>query len=53
MAVRVTTEPTIEPVTLAEAKLQARIDSDGDNLLIESLISTARKQAENLSLIHI
>ena len=40
--------PTVEPITLAEAKLHLRIDDDIDSedTLIESLISAARDKAE-------
>jgi uncharacterized phiE125 gp8 family phage protein len=34
------------PVTVAEAKAYARVDSDGDDALIESLIGTARDHLE-------
>lgn len=40
------TAPTDEPVTIAEAKLHARIDDDIDNALVASLIKTAREMAE-------
>ena len=40
------TEPTSEPITLAEAKSYLRIDSSGDDALITSLIISARKLCE-------
>ena len=40
------TPPSAEPVTLAEAKQQARIDSSADDALITSLITAARQWAE-------
>ena len=40
------TEPASEPITLAEAKSYLRVDSSGDDALITSLISTARKLCE-------
>ena len=43
---RVTTEPSVEPVTLAEAKLQLRLDTDDEDALVSSLITTARITAE-------
>ena len=38
--------PTVEPITLAEAKLHLKIDSAEDNALIIALITTARDLAE-------
>lgn len=38
-----------EPVSVADAKLAARVDGDDLNTLIASLISSARKQAELLT----
>lgn len=38
--------PSVEPVTLAEAKLHCKVDGTDDDALITSLIATARKQAE-------
>ena len=40
------TEPTAEPVTLVEAKLFARIDTDDDDALVTALISSARQCVE-------
>jgi uncharacterized phiE125 gp8 family phage protein len=42
------TPPSVEPITLAQAKLQCRIDSDitADDALITGLIVAARKHAE-------
>ena len=42
-------QPTIEPVTLAQAKLHLRVDVDDDNALITALIIAARQYCENLS----
>jgi uncharacterized phiE125 gp8 family phage protein len=43
---QITTEPTIEPITLAEAKLHLRVDHDADDVLITSLIKAARQKCE-------
>lgn len=45
--ITILTPPAAEPVTLAEAKLAARIDGSEFDLLIPGLIATARKQAEH------
>lgn len=47
-----TAQPTSEPVTLAEAQLHLRLDTDGsppshpDDTLVQTLISAARENAE-------
>lgn len=46
MRLKLKTAPTVEPITLEEAKLDLRIDSGDDNTLIASLIATARELAE-------
>ena len=48
MALTLITAPTTEPVTLAEARLHLRLDSDftADDDLIEVLIQSAREAAE-------
>lgn len=45
------TEPTVEPVSIAEAKAHLRIDQDftDDDLYVQSLISAARMHVENAS----
>lgn len=48
MRIEVVTSPTVEPVTLAEAKVYCRIDSDltDEDDLLSSFISVAREQLE-------
>lgn len=41
-----TTQPTIEPVTLAEAKQHLRVDSNDDNAYIVGLVRAAREWVE-------
>lgn len=38
--------PTVEPVTVAEAKLFARIDTTADDAIVNELIGAARKRCE-------
>lgn len=47
MSLTLITEPECEPITLAEAKLRCRVDLTDDDDDIESLIVTAREEAEN------
>jgi uncharacterized phiE125 gp8 family phage protein len=47
MGWKLKTAPTLEPVTLAEAKLHLKLDSDTtDDTLVTALIQAAREQAE-------
>lgn len=48
MALILVTPPTIEPVTLNEAKLALRVDIDDDDILIEFYISAARSWIEEV-----
>ena len=41
MALLMTSGPTVEPVTLAEAKAHLRLDSTADDLLVASLVTPA------------
>lgn len=43
------TPPAAEPITLAEAKLHARVDLDADDTLITGLVITAREEVERVS----
>tara|TARA_R110001599_G_scaffold93625_1_gene243994 strand:+ start:907 stop:1488 length:582 start_codon:yes stop_codon:yes gene_type:complete len=45
---KVTTEPAIEPVTVAEAKTQLRIDGSDEDTLIGNYITVARQTLEIL-----
>lgn len=47
MAYKVVTAPTVEPVTLADAKNHCRVDGTDDDALITSLIVSARESAEH------
>ena len=44
---QVTTEPTVEPVNLVDAKLNLRVDCDADDALITALIVAARRWCED------
>lgn len=46
MKYEITSGPATEPVSLAEAKAQLRVDSSDEDALILSLISTARRKVE-------
>ena len=47
MTTRVVTQPSVEPVSLDEAKLHLRVDDTTDDSLITALITVARIYAEN------
>ncbi|HEY4941639.1 MAG TPA: head-tail connector protein [Rhizomicrobium sp.] len=46
MSLQLTTPPSLEPVTLAEAKAHLKIDTSDDDALIATLIAAARARAE-------
>lgn len=46
---KVITAPTVEPVDIADVKLQAVIDSDADDDLIGVFITAAREHAEGIT----
>ena len=47
MTVRVVTPPASEPVTLAEVKAYARVDTSADDSLLSAMIVAAREAGEN------
>jgi uncharacterized phiE125 gp8 family phage protein len=49
MALICVTEPVVEPVTLAEAKLHMRVDVADDDTLIAALVKTAREYIETIT----
>jgi uncharacterized phiE125 gp8 family phage protein len=55
MSLILTSQPALEPISLAEAKAHLRLDTSTEDLLITALISTARLQIEaalSIALIH-
>ncbi|HTT98962.1 MAG TPA: head-tail connector protein [Rhizomicrobium sp.] len=46
MSLQLITPPSVEPVTLDEAKLHLKVDTTDDDALIERLITAARARAE-------
>jgi uncharacterized phiE125 gp8 family phage protein len=49
MALTLVTAPTVEPVTLAEAKLHLRVDTADEDALIDTLIRAARQYVETFT----
>jgi len=49
MNLKIITTPTIEPVSLVEAKLHLRVTTDTDNTLISDLITAARQYCEAIT----
>lgn len=43
------TAPSAEPITLAEAKLHARVEASADDTLITALITAGREEAEHIT----
>jgi len=48
MPSKLLTPPSVEPISLTEAKAHLRVDIDDDNSLIQGLISSVRQQAEQI-----
>jgi len=46
-SLRRTSAPTVEPVTLSEAKAHCRVDTSADDTLIQGYITTAREWVED------
>jgi uncharacterized phiE125 gp8 family phage protein len=53
MTIVVFTAPASEPITLAEAKMQCRVDQDDEDELLVMLISATREHAETMLHRHI
>lgn len=49
MTLKLYTGPSVEPITLAEAKLHLRVEHDADDSLISIYITAAREQAEHIT----
>lgn len=49
MGLKLITAPSVEPLTLADAKLHLRVDGTDEDALITSLIVAARQYAEHLT----
>lgn len=47
MAIKVISEPVVEPISLEEAKLHLRVTDNDSDLIIESMIIQARQFCEN------
>jgi uncharacterized phiE125 gp8 family phage protein len=47
--IKITTQPTIEPVSRADAKLHCRIDGATEDVLIDGWIEAARQQCEDIA----
>jgi len=47
MGLKLVTPPSVEPITLSEAKLHLRVIQDNEDALIESLITAAREYCED------
>ena len=48
MAIRLVTPPTLEPVSLAEAKAHLRLEETRDDVYVQALITAARQHIEKV-----
>lgn len=46
MGLQLITDPSVEPVTLSEAKLHAKVEDSADDALVTAIITAARQWAE-------
>jgi len=46
-SLKVTTQPVVEPVSVADAKAHCRIDTNADDMYVAALISAAREYVES------
>jgi len=49
MGLQLITPPTVEPISLDEAKAHLRVDTDDDDLLISMMLTAARQYCETLT----
>lgn len=49
MTLKITTPPSVEPITVADAKVHLRVDVSDDDSLIGALITAVREHAETLT----
>lgn len=49
MSIKITVQPTIEPITLSEAKTHLKVDEDDFDVEINNLITQGRQHVENVT----